>query len=181
MIIDDKTVLIGSGNINDRSMLGDRDSEIDVMIEEKQEFTNIKSRTQFVMNGKINYKAANFAVELRKELMAEHLGISQNDPILVDPVSDKLFSLFIKRANNNTKIYRYIFRCYPDDSFWSFQSIKDYYKIKNSEKAENLLKKYNKLKDKILGHIVEFPLFFLKDETLRTWISISQTMIEIFT
>ena len=181
MIIDDKTVLIGSGNINDRSMLGDRDSEIDVMIEEKQEFTNIKSRTQFVMNGKINYKAANFAVELRKELMAEHLGISQNDPILVDPVSDKLFSLFIKRANNNTKIYRYIFRCYPDDSFWSFQSIKDYYKIKNSEKAENLLKKYNKLKDKILGHIVEFPLFFLKDETLKTWISISQTMIEIFT
>ena len=180
MIIDDKTVIIGSANINERSMLGDRDSELAAMIEEKEEFTNIKSKTKFIMDGIINYNASNFAVEFRKALMAEHLGINQNDSILDDPVSDKLFSLFLSRAKNNTKIYQYIFNCYPDNSFWSFKSIKNFDKIKSSEKAEDLLNRYNKSKDKIQGHIVEFPLLFLKDETFWTYISLSNTIIEIF-
>ncbi len=34
MIVDDKFVLIGSANINDRSQLGVRDSEIDILIED---------------------------------------------------------------------------------------------------------------------------------------------------
>jgi len=34
MIIDDKYVLIGSANINDRSMLGSRDSEIAIVTED---------------------------------------------------------------------------------------------------------------------------------------------------
>ena len=180
MIIDDKTVIIGSANINERSMFGDRDSDLVAMIEEKQEFTNMKSKTKFIMDGKINYNASNFSVEFRKALMAERLGINQGDSILDDPVSDKLFSLFLMRAKNNTKIYQDIFKCYPDNSFWSFQSIKDSDKIKKSEKTEDLLNKYNKFKDKIQGHILKFPLLFLKDESFWTLISISQTMLEIF-
>ena len=35
MIIDDRIVVIGSANINDRSLLGDRDSEIAVVIEDQ--------------------------------------------------------------------------------------------------------------------------------------------------
>ena len=180
VIIDDKTVIIGSANINERSMFGDRDSDLVAMIEEKQEFTNMKSKTKFIMDGKINYNASNFSVEFRKALMAERLGINQGDSILDDPVSDKLFSLFLMRAKNNTKIYQDIFKCYPDNSFWSFQSIKDSDKIKKSEKTEDLLNKYNKFKDKIQGHILEFPLLFLKDESFWTLISISQRMLEIF-
>lgn len=34
MIIDDKSVIIGSANLNDRSMMGDRDSEIAMLIED---------------------------------------------------------------------------------------------------------------------------------------------------
>ena len=34
MIIDDKKIIVGSANINDRSMIGTRDSEIAVLIEE---------------------------------------------------------------------------------------------------------------------------------------------------
>ena len=168
MIIDDKTVLIGSANINDRSMLGDRDSEFAVIINEKRELESKKTGKKFIMNGKSNYNATNFAVELRKALMAEHLGISQDDPILDDPVSNKLYSLFINRARNNTEIYRDLFSCYPDDTFESFQSLKHAQRIKKSENAEDLLNKYNKLKGKIVGHIVEFPLFFLKGETFET-------------
>jgi phosphatidylserine/phosphatidylglycerophosphate/cardiolipin synthase-like enzyme len=36
MIVDDRTCIIGSANINDRSMLGNRDSEIAVVIEDKE-------------------------------------------------------------------------------------------------------------------------------------------------
>lgn len=36
MIIDDRVVLIGSANINDRSMMGSRDSEIAVVIEDQK-------------------------------------------------------------------------------------------------------------------------------------------------
>ena len=166
MIIDDKTVLIGSANINDRSMLGDRDSEIAVIINEKQELKNVKTGRKFIMDGKSNYNASNFAVEFRKTLMAEHLGINKYDSILDDPVSNQLYSLFQNRARSNTEIYRDLFACYPDDSFVSFQSIKNAQEIKKSEKAEDLLNKYNKLKEKIVGHIVEFPLLFLKEENL---------------
>jgi len=37
VIIDDRSVLIGSANINDRSLMGDRDSEIAIVIEDNQE------------------------------------------------------------------------------------------------------------------------------------------------
>ena len=33
MIVDDEYIIIGSANINDRSMLGDRDSELGVVVE----------------------------------------------------------------------------------------------------------------------------------------------------
>ena len=36
MIIDDEIILLGSANINDRSLLGSRDSEIAVVIETRQ-------------------------------------------------------------------------------------------------------------------------------------------------
>ena len=177
MIIDDKTVLIGSANINDRSMLGDRDSEYAVIIKEKKELKDKKTGKKFIMDGKANYNASNFAVELRKSLMAEHLGISPYSTILDDPVSDKLFSLFIFRARNNAKLFRYIFGCYPDDSFTSFQSIEDAQRVQQKETDEHLLLKYNKYKEKIIGHIVEFPLLFLKDEILKMSFSLEKSII----
>jgi phospholipase D1/2 len=35
LIVDDRIALIGSANINDRSMLGSRDSELAVVVEDK--------------------------------------------------------------------------------------------------------------------------------------------------
>ena len=133
----------------------------------KKELKNFKTGKKFIMNGISNYNATIFAVELRKALMAEHLGINQKDSILDDPVSDQLYSLFQERARKNTEIYHEIFACYPHDSFNSFQSLKD---AQNNKKSEDLLNKYNMLKEKIVGHVVEFPLYFLKDENLKTHI-----------
>ena len=35
MIVDDQKVIIGSANINDRSLLGDRDSEIAIIVQDQ--------------------------------------------------------------------------------------------------------------------------------------------------
>ena len=166
MIVDDTKVLIGSANINDRSMLGKRDSEFAVIIKEKKKAINKRTNKNFVMNGNKNYHAANFATLFRKDLMAEHLGINRDDPILDDPVSNELFTFINSRANSNTQIYHDVFGCYPDDAYDNFNKLKEAKMLKEKEKPEELLNKYNSMKDKIVGHIVNYPLKFLYDETL---------------
>ncbi len=37
MIVDDRVVIIGSANINDRSLMGDRDSEIAIVTRDREE------------------------------------------------------------------------------------------------------------------------------------------------
>ena len=157
MIVDDLYVICGSANINDRSMRGSRDSEFAVLIKEK------KTENSFINNKKV--KVAKFAASLRKALMAEHLGIKPDNDILVDPVSDKLHELIKKTARENTFAYRQIFGCYPDDCYTKFDLIKDN-EIKNKAQEEYLKKNYEENKNKIIGHIVEFPLHFLEEEEL---------------
>ena len=153
MIVDDKRVIIGSANINDRSMLGDRDSEFCVLIDEKEENSN-------------------FAHSFRTHLMAEHMGLDINKEldkkILNDPLNDNLWSMLNKTAKNNTEIYRKLFYCYPDDNMTTFREV---LKMKipeklNGEELEKLKKLYDKEKDNIKGHVVEYPLHFLEREEL---------------
>uniref|UniRef100_A0A3Q4GQ01 Phospholipase n=1 Tax=Neolamprologus brichardi TaxID=32507 RepID=A0A3Q4GQ01_NEOBR len=59
LIADDNTVVIGSANINDRSMLGKRDSEVAVIVEDSE-------MVDSVMDGK-PYKAGKYALQLRLE------------------------------------------------------------------------------------------------------------------
>jgi len=68
VIADDKVVIIGSGNFNDRSMMGTRDSEIGIVIRDVSSFEDI------TMNG-TPYKAGSFAYSLRMHLWKIHLGI----------------------------------------------------------------------------------------------------------
>ena len=160
MIVDDESVIIGSANINDRSMLGTRDSEFCVLINETLKYDSIMDSEEC--------KKAKFAVTLRKALMAEHLGLNPEDEILEDPLNDNLLELFKERAKNNTLIYRKLFNCYPDDEMKTFKDTKNVIKIPLTEKneIEKLQKKYEKEKDNIKGHIVEFPLHFLEKEVL---------------
>jgi hypothetical protein len=160
MIVDDKKVIIGSANINDRSMLGDRDSEFCVLIHEEE-------KRSYFMDGK-RTSSANFAYSLRTHLMAEHMGLDPKDEILFDPLKDELWSLLMDTAKNNTEIYRDLFYCYPDDLMRTFDEV---LKMKRPNKLDdielNKLKdSYNKEKDNIKGHVVEFPLHFLEDEVL---------------
>ncbi|CAB5182190.1 unnamed protein product [Rhizophagus irregularis] len=67
MIVDDRFVICGSANLNDRSQLGNRDSEIAIIVEDKETIDTF-------MNGK-KYKASKFAYTLRSNLFKEHLGL----------------------------------------------------------------------------------------------------------
>lgn len=60
LIADDDTAIIGSANINDRSLLGDRDSEIAVMVQDIH-----KTETKFAG---IPHMVGKFATSLRKSL-----------------------------------------------------------------------------------------------------------------
>lgn len=67
IIVDDRTALIGSANINERSMLGLRDSECAAVVRD----TDLLDST---MGGK-PYLVGRFAHTLRMRLMREHLGV----------------------------------------------------------------------------------------------------------
>ncbi|KAK5130280.1 hypothetical protein LTR08_002240 [Meristemomyces frigidus] len=67
MVVDDRSAIIGSANINERSMLGSRDSEVASVV------TDTKMLPSF-MGGK-PYEVGEFTHTLRKRLMREHLGI----------------------------------------------------------------------------------------------------------
>ncbi|KAG6897546.1 hypothetical protein C0992_000329 [Termitomyces sp. T32_za158] len=67
-IVDDRLVIIGSANINERSQRGDRDSELAAVIRD----TDMIDCT---MAGK-SFKVGRFAHTLRVRLMREHLGVN---------------------------------------------------------------------------------------------------------
>lgn len=158
MIVDDKKVLIGSANINDRSLRGKRDSEVAVVIEDSNPVCS-------KMNGEF-YSASEFAYSLRSSLWQEHLGIDKTQvDLLEDPLSDNIISIFESRAKSNTMLYRRIFNCAPDDRIRTFSDL-----LLNDctrTQATNLEELYNSNKGHILGNIVEFPRDFLKDQSLN--------------
>lgn len=71
MIVDDRLVLIGSANINERSQRGDRDSELACVVRD----TDLIDST---MGGE-PFKVGRFAHTLRVRLMKEHLGLDVDE------------------------------------------------------------------------------------------------------
>lgn len=71
MVVDDRAAIIGSANINERSMLGSRDSEVAAIVRD----TDMISST---MAGK-PYLVGRFPHTLRMRLMREHLGIDVDE------------------------------------------------------------------------------------------------------
>ncbi|XP_024466390.1 phospholipase D zeta 1 isoform X1 [Populus trichocarpa] len=109
MIVDDRATLIGSANINDRSLLGSRDSEIGVLIEDKEFVDSL-------MGGK-PWKAGKFALSLRLSLWSEHLGLHAKEiHKVIDPVIESTYKdRWMSTAKTNTMIYQDVFSCVPSD------------------------------------------------------------------
>jgi phospholipase D1/2 len=71
MIVDDRAAIIGSANINERSMLGSRDSEVAAVVRDTDMIWS-------TMNGR-PYLVGRFPHTLRMRLMREHLGIDVDE------------------------------------------------------------------------------------------------------
>ncbi|CAK8572500.1 unnamed protein product [Lathyrus sativus] len=180
MIIDDRVALIGSSNINDRSLLGSRDSEIGVVIEDKE-------YVESLMNGK-QWKAGKFSHSLRCSLWSEHLGLHIGEINKInDPVADSTYKdLWSATAKENTRIYHEVFSCIPNDQIHSRATLRQsmvHWKEKLGQTTIDLGIAPDKLiyhengERKIIdpidrlkcikGHLVSFPLDFMCEEDLR--------------
>lgn len=114
MIVDDQVALIGSANINDRSLMGSRDSEIAVIVEDE-------NRESVVLANKKVREICPFAFSLRKQLYQEHFGITETES--EDFLNDDVWWSIIEHAEKNQTIYRNIFGIYPDDTIKYFKDI----------------------------------------------------------
>ena len=178
MIVDDQTVICGSANLNDRSMLGTHDSEIALVI-------NDGTSVQSTMAGR-PWRASRFAASLRRQLFRKHLGLlspqdmqrpdnnfapigypnvydwgSPEDHIVSDPLADPFQSLWNTRARTNTEIYRKAFRAVPDDNIRSWHEYSQFYEYYFSKAdAQAVGKDGNQKASRVeYGHVVraDFP------------------------
>jgi phospholipase D1/2 len=144
LIADDRVVICGSANLNDRSQLGSHDSEIAVVVEDP---TVVESK----MDG-VTYSASLFATTLRRQLFRKHLGLlppqdmrvptsnfhgieipnqydfnSPDDKAVADPLSDAFETLWRERAKSNTDIFARVFQPLPHDSVKTWDQYDAYY------------------------------------------------------
>ena len=144
LIADDRTVICGSANLNDRSQLGYHDSEIAVVIEDSATLDSS-------MNGE-PFKASKFAATLRRQLFRKHLGLippqnmeqgdqnclpvgvpniydfgSAEDDLVVDPLADRLWNFWNGRAKQNTDAFGRIFHPVPHDSVRNWKDYDAFY------------------------------------------------------
>lgn len=169
IIADASRCIIGSANFNDRSMLGDRDSEVAVLVE----------------NGKY------FIQDFQKNLLVEHLGINSKKGMVNNMLSDEgklneffenlfknakdiklgeneIFNAIKLRAKINTGLFKQLYRVIPDNDIRSKLDFQNFCKLPSlvlSMADKNELKK---IFSRIKGHLVLYPYEFFVDENPQT-------------
>ncbi|KAF6121050.1 phospholipase D1 [Phyllostomus discolor] len=169
LIADDNTVIIGSANINDRSMLGKRDSEMAVIVQDTETVPS-------VMDGK-EYQAGRFARGLRLQCFRLVLGyLSDPSEDIQDPVSDKFFKeIWVSTAARNATIYDKVFRCLPSDEVHNLIQLRDFI-TKPILAKEDPVRAEEELK-KIRGFLVQFPFYFLAAESLLPSVGTKEAIV----
>lgn len=160
LIVDDKTVVCGSSNLNDRSQLGYHDSELSIVMTDTN---TIKS----TMNGQ-PYTANHHAATLRRMLWREHLGLLHAQPLaadddpnaqppndcendlhnsgaeaewdqfVADPLSDEVWDMWTSRATTNTEVFRHLFHADPDDCIRTFEQYDDFLPKESQSKSGDM-------------------------------------------
>lgn len=112
MIVDDRWVLVGSANINDRSLLGSGDSELAVTIADTAYSFNDLDGTGTPA------PCRNFARELRQNAWRKWMGTAAEEcaEALDKPALKASWEKIQSLAENNTKIYESIFNFTPRNS-----------------------------------------------------------------
>jgi hypothetical protein len=143
--VDDRIAICGSSNINDRSQLGNHDSELTIIMEDTNALPSI-------MDGR-EYQAGHHAATLRRMLWREHLGLlpaqpldasedpnaqppdvcpnswhegDEYDRLVTDPLCDEVWNLWTQQATTNTDVFRHLFHADPDDNIRTFDDYQNF-------------------------------------------------------
>ena len=173
-IADDRVAIVGSANLNDRSQLGDHDSEIAIIIEDPKTIDSY-------MDGR-PYRAAAFAATLRRQLFRKHLGLlkpqnmeqpdynygpigipntydygSKEDRTVMDPLSDRFLHFWNSRAKTNSYAFGRIFHPVPHNDVRTWKDYDAFYEKFFHEADEEAEGKEGKKKPAkyMWGHVVE--------------------------
>ena len=160
MIVDDRVSIIGSANINDRSMLGERDSEVAVIIEDLDMIDG-------KMNG-VDFKVGTFAHSLRCDLFKEHLGLLDDtkdefEIAIHDPLAYSFIDGVSTRAEINTVTFLTVFgpALFPQEGIEDFEALKRYKDIPLPRSDSSMARR---LLERIKGNLVNYPCTFLLKE-----------------
>ncbi|KAL6070882.1 Phospholipase [Balamuthia mandrillaris] len=182
MIVDDRLAIIGSANINDRSMRGTRDSEICVVVEQEE-----KDFIPSTMGGQ-PFMVSPFAHSLRRRLWEDYLGAHSDAALcemIADPVADDVyFGQWLHVSQKNTETYLMMFRSLPDE-IYTLSGLEERKQLEAQCRKEITVESLEewdlqtlaKLKDNVKGFLVQFPLHFLKDEQMSPTILNKEFMI----
>ncbi len=98
MIVDDRHCIVGSANINDRSLLGDRDSEIAVYMEScDDQVTRLKDGRE--------YRCSKLISSWRSRLWQEHLGVADaSDPFFTASLWKKHSEINLALASPSVRV-----------------------------------------------------------------------------
>ncbi|KAI9105816.1 hypothetical protein DFS34DRAFT_601037 [Phlyctochytrium arcticum] len=151
MIVDDKCALIGSANINDRSLMGSRDSELAIVMTDTAAVPTKMAGQPF--------SASRFPLALRLRLFHEHLGIPfpealtdvfdstathlpassyTSDPSILDPVSDACWDKWQTTLDVNTRTLRHVFHVVPDDTVTNWRTYKEFLKSRGGALEDDM-------------------------------------------
>ncbi|MCV4114778.1 phospholipase D [Pseudomonas aeruginosa] len=119
LIADDRVAILGSANINDRSLQGERDSELAVMVRDSEPLTA-------KLDGKNDAVVGKAIHQLRVDLWKKHFGLSQEKGGFVKPASELSAYLSMPAAQEaweaiqilakeNTRAYERAFNFIPQN------------------------------------------------------------------
>eukprot|EP01035_Chromulina_nebulosa_P020047 gene20047-26027_t len=157
LIVDDRIAIIGSANINDRSMIGDRDSEVALRIEDTEGIDIWFGKNLFRVGKKIH--------EFRIQLMSQHVAYEHCPEKLVNIIDESTFQRhWHSIADINTTAYDEIdgptsvYKCETLNQY--LMAIEEFHNpfIYDPAIKERL--------DKIRGFLLHWPINFLLKEDI---------------
>lgn len=148
MIVDDDFAILGSANINDRSMMGSRDSELAVVLTQEH-------KVQGHIGG-VYCDVSYLIREFRKNCFKASFCLNID---YEDPLSDEFWKVVDEQAKINEEFYWKVFQFYPHNSLSTLEEIAN---VQANQKVNS--EYYHANKDKVIGFALPWPVYFLQNE-----------------
>eukprot|EP01105_Mastigella_eilhardi_P026259 TRINITY_DN749_c0_g1_i3.p1 TRINITY_DN749_c0_g1~~TRINITY_DN749_c0_g1_i3.p1 ORF type:complete len:990 (-),score=196.57 TRINITY_DN749_c0_g1_i3:39-3008(-) len=164
MLVDDQYAIVGSANINDRSLLGDRDSELCVCVgPEADAEANAPS---------------SFVKSLRKALWTEHLGLTEEEAAAfwADDDVERQHSAWCEVSRSNSATYEVAFPRLTQSS--TIHTWADYTPQQRVQWPVAHKAVVAHLTATVKGHVLDFPHDFLRDVNLGPFTNVYQLVVQ---